>query len=53
MDFFFFQPSAIAECMVEAGFSIEEIAQREPYAPAVEFQSRRAYLFARKPLVDR
>jgi len=48
MDFFFFQPSAIAERMVEAGFSIEEIVEREPYAAGVEFQSRRAYVFARK-----
>jgi SAM-dependent methyltransferase len=48
MDFFFFQPPAIAERMIEAGFSIEEIVEREPYAPGVEFQSRRAHVFARK-----
>jgi len=28
---------------------IEKIVEREPYAPEVEYQSRRAYIFARKP----
>jgi hypothetical protein len=31
-----------------AGFEIEEIVEREPY-PEVEHQSRRAYIFARRP----
>jgi hypothetical protein len=30
------------------GFAIEEIIEREPYSPEVEYQSRRAYIFARK-----
>jgi hypothetical protein len=33
-----------------AGFGIQEIIEREPYAPDVEYQSRRAYVFARKPV---
>ena len=33
-----------------AGFEIEEIIERDPYAPEVEFQSRRAYIFAHKPM---
>jgi SAM-dependent methyltransferase len=49
MDFFLFQPSAIRQDIEAAGFSIEELIEREPYSPEVEHQSRRAYLFARKP----
>jgi len=49
MDFFFFQPSSIRQCLEDAGLEIEEIIEREPYAPEVEYQSRRAYIFARKP----
>jgi SAM-dependent methyltransferase len=32
-----------------AGFEIVEVTEREPYAPEVEYQSRRAYILARKP----
>jgi ubiquinone/menaquinone biosynthesis C-methylase UbiE len=49
MDFFLFQPSAIREYIELAGLGIEEIIERAPYAPEVEYQSRRAYVFARKP----
>jgi len=31
------------------GLNVEETIEREPYAPDVEYQSRRAYVFARKP----
>ena len=31
----------------EAGFELEEVIERDPY-PDVEYQSRRAYIFARK-----
>lgn len=48
MDFVFFQPSEIKVDLEAAGFAIEEIVEREPY-PDVEYQSRRAYIFARKP----
>jgi SAM-dependent methyltransferase len=48
MDFFFFQPSLIRRHLETAGFAIEEIIEREPYAPEVEYQSRRAYIFARR-----
>jgi hypothetical protein len=30
-----------------AGFAVEEVAEREPYCD-VEYQSRRAHIFARK-----
>jgi hypothetical protein len=49
MDFFLFQISAIRQLIETAGLAIEEIIEREPYAPEVEYQSRRAYIFARKP----
>ena len=48
MNFFLFQPAAIAQLLQAAGFEIEEVIERDPYAPAVEYQSRRAYIFARK-----
>lgn len=49
MDFRFFQPAAIGQQIEAAGMVVEEVIEREPYAPDVEFQSRRAYIFARKP----
>jgi hypothetical protein len=49
MDFFLFPPSAIRTLLEAAGFAIEEVIERGPYAPEVEYQSRRAYIFARKP----
>jgi ubiquinone/menaquinone biosynthesis C-methylase UbiE len=49
MDFYFFPPHAIQRDFETAGLVIEEIIEREPYAPEVEHQSRRAYIFARKP----
>ena len=48
MDFFLFQPSAIRHYLEAAGFAMEEIVERDPYTPEVEYQSRRAYIFARK-----
>jgi hypothetical protein len=48
MDFFLFQPQAIRRYIEAAGFAIEEIIERGPYSPEVEYQSRRAYIFARK-----
>ncbi len=48
MDFFFFQPIDIRQQLEAAGFAIEDVIERGPYAPAVEYQSRRAYIFARK-----
>ena len=49
MDFFLFPPSAIRALLEAAGFAIEEVIERGPYAPEVVYQSRRAYIFARKP----
>jgi ubiquinone/menaquinone biosynthesis C-methylase UbiE len=49
MDFHFLQPLATQRDLEAAGFTVEEVVEREPYAPEVEHQSRRAYIFARKP----
>lgn len=48
VDFFFFRSDEMAGYLRATGFEIEEIIEREPY-PDVEHQSRRAYIFARRP----
>lgn len=48
MDFFLFPPQVIRRYVEAAGFAIEEIIERDPYPPDVEYQSRRAYIVARK-----
>ncbi len=49
MEFYELQPERIRPLLTAAGFVIEDMIERDPYAPDVEFQSRRAYVFARKP----
>lgn len=49
IDFMFFSPDFISRCLKDSGFERIEVIEREPY-PGVEYQSRRAYVFARKPL---
>jgi SAM-dependent methyltransferase len=48
-DFTFFLPDEMAGYLEAAAFEVEEVIEREPY-PEVEHPSRRAYMFARKPL---
>jgi len=48
VDFFFFRSAEIAGYLTSVGFEIEEIIEREPY-PDIEHQSRRSYIFARRP----
>jgi ubiquinone/menaquinone biosynthesis C-methylase UbiE len=48
LDFFLFQPPAIRSYLESAGFVVEESIERGHY-PEVEYPTRRAYLFARKP----
>jgi ubiquinone/menaquinone biosynthesis C-methylase UbiE len=43
-DFSFHEPKVVRQQMETAGFAIDELTEREPYPPAVEFQSRRCYL---------
>jgi len=49
IDFHFFQPQSIQRDLEAAGLVVEEVIEREPYAPEVEHQSRRAYILAGKP----
>lgn len=48
VDFHFHQPAAMTALLQAAGWADIEAIEREPY-PGVEHQSRRAYVFARKP----
>lgn len=48
MDFFFFLPAEIRGQLKAERFTIGEVIERAPYAPEVEYQSRRAYIFAQK-----
>ena len=50
IDFMFFPSDFISSCLKKIGFEKIEIIEREPY-PEVEYQSRRAYVFAIKPSV--
>lgn len=49
MDFHFFESAEMKEYLTAAGFQLVEAIERDPYPPEVEYQSRRAYIFARKP----
>ena len=50
IDFMFFRTDFISRSLEESGFQGIEAIEREPY-PGVEYQSRRAYVFARKPIL--
>jgi len=50
IDFMFFTTDFIFSCLKDRGFEEIEIIEREPY-PGVEYESRRAYVFATKPAV--
>jgi ubiquinone/menaquinone biosynthesis C-methylase UbiE len=47
-DFMFFTADFIFRCLKGSGFKEIEIIERDPY-PGVEYESRRAYVFAKKP----
>jgi SAM-dependent methyltransferase len=51
LDFLFFPPEGVADELVRAGFAAVEVIERDPH-PDVEYPSRRAYIFARKPDPD-
>jgi SAM-dependent methyltransferase len=51
LDFVLFTPPVVTGELVRAGFVAIEVIERDPY-PEVEYPSRRAYLFARKPRSD-
>lgn len=48
IDFMFFKTESISRYLKEVGFQGIEVIERDPY-PKVEHQSRRAYVFTRKP----
>jgi len=48
LDFHFFGTEEMKGYLRAAGFEIEEVIERDPY-PDVEYQSRRAYIFAKNP----
>ena len=49
VNFLFFRSEEMVDSLRAVGFEIEEIVEREPY-PHVEHRSRRAYIFAKKPV---
>lgn len=48
LDFVFFERQEMQDYLTQAGFTLEEGIERDPYPPEIEVQTRRAYLFARK-----
>lgn len=48
IDFIFFETEEMKERLHAAGFVLQEVIERDPYTE-VEYPSRRAYIFARKP----
>lgn len=48
MNFLLFRPADVRSWLEQAGLIVEETIERDPY-PDVEYQSRRAYIFAHKP----
>jgi len=49
LDFVFFEPDEMVRYLKTAGFDTVEVIERSPY-PDVEYQSHRAYVWARKPV---
>jgi hypothetical protein len=48
LDFTFLTTEEVTQGLVHAGFKIEDVQERDPYHPDVEYQSRRGYVLARK-----
>ncbi len=49
LDLVLFGRKEVERYVAQAGFAIEDSLERDPYPPEVEYQSRRAYILARKP----
>jgi SAM-dependent methyltransferase len=49
LDLVFYARKEVERYLGLAGFGIEDSLERDPYGPEVEYQSRRAYIRARKP----
>lgn len=52
IDFIFFRTDEMLGYLSEAGFDIDETVERDAY-PDVEYQSRRAYILAQAPKLER
>jgi hypothetical protein len=52
IDFMFFTTDFISRRLMDIGFEKIEVIEREPY-PGIEYNSRRAYVFAKKPAPDK
>jgi SAM-dependent methyltransferase len=48
LDFIFFETEEMKGQLEAVGFELQEVIERDPY-PEVEYPSRRAFIFARKP----
>jgi SAM-dependent methyltransferase len=48
LDFQFFQKAEMERYLLDAGYTIEESLERDPYPSVVEVQTRRAYILAKK-----
>jgi ubiquinone/menaquinone biosynthesis C-methylase UbiE len=48
LDFLFFATEEMKLYLRTAGFDPAEVIERDPYPEAIEYQSRRAYIFAQK-----
>jgi len=49
VDFSFHEPATVRRQLERTGLQIDELTERDPYPPPVEFQSRRCYIVAEKP----
>jgi SAM-dependent methyltransferase len=49
IQFYLFRPQFVAEELAKSGFRVERIFERDPYPAGIEYPTRRAYLFAKKP----
>jgi len=49
LDVAYFMTQEMSGYLHEAGFRVEEALERDPYAPEVEYQSRRGYILASRP----
>jgi SAM-dependent methyltransferase len=49
LDVAFFTTAEMSGYLASAGFRVDEVRERDPYAPDVEYQSRRGYVLASKP----
>lgn len=49
LDFYFYETAEVTENLRSANLIVEEVIERGPYGEDVEVQTRRGYIFARKP----